>query len=108
MPDRTKVGTLGERFLEALNAKTPSVAELEKMEFGEVDKAHKTTTVSLAALNLDLRYQFDPETEPGRKGKLLNWMADNNGYDPNEHGPLFVNRRPDGSLWNMDGGGGAF
>jgi hypothetical protein len=57
-------------------------------------------------LNKDERYQYDPETEKGRTPQLEKWMNERGGYDPAEHGPFHVNKRPDGSLWNMDGGGG--
>jgi hypothetical protein len=62
--------------------------------------------VQLDKLNKDLRYQYDPETEKGRIPQLEKWMKERGGYDPAEHGPFHVNKRPDGTLWNMDGGGG--
>jgi hypothetical protein len=63
--------------------------------------------VRLDKLNLDLRYQYDPETEKGRTNQLNKWMMDRGGFDPTERGAIHVNIRPDGTHWNMDGGGGA-
>lgn len=63
--------------------------------------------VRLDKLIRDSRYQYDPATEQGREAQLKKWMDERGGYAPAEHGPLHVNKRPDGTFANMDGGGGA-
>lgn len=110
MPAR-KSRKLNTRATRAEAAQTNNIVAFkprERKEYKPTSATKKTESVDLEALNLDLRYQYDPETESGRVQALLRWLEHRGGYDPNEHGPLFVNRRPDGTLWNMDGGGGAW
>lgn len=89
-------------FQKSLEAKNFSPGKSEIAVVGNF----KPETLKLSDLKIDKRYQYTPEEEPGRIAKLTMWMSQRGGFDAAERGRIHVNRRADGSLYVMDGGGG--
>ena len=80
-------------------------SQLDNLKVKVILDRAKPIFVRVSDLHLDTRYQYTPEQEPNRINSLKQFLAERGGFDAVLAGSIIVSKRPDGSLWTLDGGG---